>query len=142
MRHFHIQALSGSSSGLGWYPGLRAAETIGGAGSSTRACTKVSNSRSCSIRYFRYRTASSGPRWIPSSLATATTSSTSGTAYIASLLAPEGDKSCTTQQSNGLRIGVSVRQRHPRLDEQRHDKAVVVCNPPPVLVWRIIDPFS
>src|SRR4029434_1556446 len=84
IRHFHIQALSGSSSGLGWYPAFRAAETIGGLGSSNRACTKVSNSLSCSMRYFRYRTASSGPRWIPNALATATTSSTSGTAYIGS----------------------------------------------------------
>src|ERR671934_108889 len=30
MRHFHIQALSGSSSGPGLYPGCRAAATIGG----------------------------------------------------------------------------------------------------------------
>src|SRR5260370_31952060 len=33
---------------------------------------------SCSSRYVRYRTASSGPRLIPKLLATATTSSTSG----------------------------------------------------------------
>src|SRR4029453_3841056 len=36
IRHFHIQALSGSSSGLGRLPGFRPAETIGGPGSSTR----------------------------------------------------------------------------------------------------------
>jgi hypothetical protein len=38
---------------LGRYPGVRAAETIGGWGSSNRACTKVSSSLSCSRRYFR-----------------------------------------------------------------------------------------
>lgn len=37
-------------------------------------------------------------------------------------------------QSGGLLIGVHVRQRHPRLDEQRRDRAVIV--------WRIIDPFA
>src|SRR5206468_5244889 len=86
IRHFHVQAFSGSSSGRGRDPGVRAAETIGGAGSGSRACTNASTSRSCSMRYFRYRTASSGPRWMPSSLATATSSSTLGTAYMASLL--------------------------------------------------------
>src|SRR5687767_715049 len=82
IRHFHVHALSGSSSGLGRYPGFRAAETIGGPVSSSRAWTKASRSFNCSTRYFRYRTASSGPRWIPSSLATATTASTSGTEYM------------------------------------------------------------
>jgi hypothetical protein len=30
-------------------------------------------------------------------------------------------------QSGGLRIGVHVHQPHPRLDEPRRDKAMVVC---------------
>src|SRR5579859_8175323 len=47
-----------------------------------RDWTKSSNASSCSRTYFRYRMASSGPRWIPSRSATPISSSTSGTAYI------------------------------------------------------------
>ena len=57
-----------SSSLLGRQPGFRPTETIGGLGFSTRACSKASNWLSRSMRNFRYRTASSGLRWMPSSL--------------------------------------------------------------------------
>src|SRR5262249_4146543 len=80
------ERVRGSSPGRGRWPGARAAEPIGGLGSSIRACTKASSWLSCSARCFWYRTASSGLKWMPSSLATATTSSTCGTVYIACLL--------------------------------------------------------
>ncbi len=53
IRHFHVQAFSGSSSAVGRRPGVRTAATMGGEDSSSRACTKRSSSLICSRRYFR-----------------------------------------------------------------------------------------